>query len=88
MVDNKRDKRYNFEDYFNYDEISSEQIFFARHYIENLMGIELDNDSTIEFASIRSSVFGFLVAHIASEYEEYNKLKCKDGFKTSPPDEM
>ena len=87
MDENKQDRRFIFEDYFNYEEISSEQIFFARHYIENCMGIDLDSDPTIEFTSIRTTVLGLLVAHIASEYEEYFKMKPEDGFKSSPPGE-
>ncbi len=42
---------FDFEDHFNYQEISTQQIFFARHYIENIMGIDLDSYSTIEFSS-------------------------------------
>jgi hypothetical protein len=88
MDDNIRDRlRFDFEDHFNYEEISSEQICFARYYIENKMGIALDSDSIIEFSSISPTVFGYLVAHIAYEYEEYNKRKMEDWFKTLPPDE-
>lgn len=77
---------FDFEDYFNYQKISPEQISFARHYIETIMGIDLDSESIIEFASIRATIFGYLVAHIALEYEEYFKRKPEAGFKTSSPD--
>ena len=80
--------RFDFEDHFNYDRISSDQISFARHYIENKMGIDINSDSFIEFSTISATVFGYLVAHIALEYEEYIKGKSEDGFKISPPGEM
>ena len=76
-----------FEDQFNYQRISPDQISFARHYVENKMGIDLNSDSIIEFSSIRAIVFGYLVAHIALEYEEYLKGNSDPGFKTSSPDE-
>jgi len=79
---------FDFEDHFDYKEISPEQISFARHYIENIMGIDLDSYSTIEFSSIRATIFGYLVAHIALEYEEYFKGKPEAGFKNSSPDEL
>ena len=78
---------FNFEDHFNYEQISPEQISFARYYIENIMGIDLDSDSIIEFTSIRSTIFGYLVAHLALEYEEFKKRESETGFKPSPPDE-
>jgi len=78
---------FDFEDHFNYQEISPEQISFPRHYIEKLMGIDLDSDSIIEFSSINAIIFGYLVAHIALEYEEYLKENSDDGFKTSSRDE-
>jgi hypothetical protein len=79
---------FDFEDHFNYQEISPEKISFARHYIESIMGIDLSSDSYIEFTSIRATVFGYLVAHIALEYEEYIKGKPEAGFITSSPDEL
>jgi len=79
---------FDFEDHFNYEKISPEQISFARYYIENKMGIDLSSDSYIEFSSIRAIVFGYLVAHIVSEYEESFKGKPEAGFKTSSPDEL
>lgn len=79
---------FDFEDHFNYQRISSEQISFARHYIENNMGIDLDSYSTIEFSSISATIFGYLVAHIALEYKEYVKEKPGAGFKNSSPDEV
>ena len=79
---------FDFEDHFNYEKISPEQITFARHYVENKMGIELDDDSIIEFSSISPTVFGYLVAHIAYEYEEYNRRKMEAWFKTLPPDKV
>jgi len=78
---------FDFEDHFNYQKISPEQISFARHYIENKMGIDLDSYSSFEFSSISPTVFGYLVAHIALEYEEYLKGNSDPGFKTSSPDE-
>jgi hypothetical protein len=89
MDDKIQDRiRLDFEDHFNYERISSDQTSFARHYIENLMEIDLDSDYTIEFSSISTTVFGFMVAHIAYEYEEYNKWKWEAGFKILPPDEL
>lgn len=78
---------FDFEDYFNYQKISHEQITFARHYVENKMGIDLNSDSIIEFSSINAIIFGYLVAHIALEYEEYFKGKPEAGFKTSSADD-
>lgn len=78
---------YDFEDHFNYQTVSQVQISFARHYLKNLMGIDIDSESIIEFSSINSIIFGYLVAHIANEYEEFNKRKMEDWFKSLPPDE-
>lgn len=64
---------FNFEDHFNYQKISPEHVSFARHYIENHMGIDLDSETIIEFTPIRSEVFGYLIAHLAVEYEKYLK---------------
>lgn len=79
---------FDFEDHFNYERISPEQIYFARHYIENKMGFDLDSDASIEFKTIRATIFGYLVAHIALEYEEYYKGSSDTGFKTLSPDEV
>ncbi len=64
----------NFEDYFNND-IPSEKIRFARHYIENNMGIDMDEDSLIDFSAVGIKLFGCLVADIALEYELFRKNK-------------
>lgn len=79
---------FDFEYHFNYQEISPDQISFTRHYIENKLGIDLDSDSIIEFSSINAIILGYLVAHIALEYEEYTKGNSDAGFKTSSPDEV
>ena len=79
---------FDFEDHFNYQEISPEQISFARHYIENLMGIDLDSYSSFEFSSISPTVFGYLVAHIALEYEEYTKGNSEAGFNNKSQDKV
>jgi hypothetical protein len=63
-----------FEDHFDYQKISPEHVAFARHFIENEMGIELDSDTLIEFSPIRSKVFGFLIAHLADEFEKYKSM--------------
>ena len=76
-----------FEGYFDYKKISAEHVSFARHYIENEMGIDIDSETLIEFAPIRVTVFGFLIAHLAEEFEKYNNERFEAGFKTSPPDE-
>jgi len=52
------------------------------------MGIDLNSDSNIEFSSINAIIFGYLVAHIALEYEEYYKGNPKPGFTPSSPDEV
>jgi hypothetical protein len=67
-----------FEDYFNRDVISSEKIQFARHYLENIMGFDLKEDPLIVFSPIGSKIFGYLVAHIVVEYENYIGI-TKDG---------
>jgi hypothetical protein len=68
----------NFEDRFNMEKISSEKIQFARHYLENIMGLDLHEDPLIVFSPIGSKIFGFLVADIVLEYENY-KEETKDG---------
>ena len=67
-----------FEDYFNRDVISHEKIQFARHYLEDIMGFDLHEDPLIVFSPIGSKIFGYLVADIVLEYENY-KGKTKDG---------
>lgn len=79
---------FDFEDHFNYEKISPEQVTFARYYIEDKMGIDLDSYSSFEFSSISPTVFGFLIAHIAKEYEEYSKGSSDAGSKTKSPDEV
>ncbi len=81
-------KPFDFEDHFNYQEISPEQISFARYYLKNLMGIDLNSDIIIEFSSINAIIFGYIVAHIAVEYEEYLNENSVTGFKTSSPDNV
>ena len=60
-----------FEDLFNKDKISPKMIQFARHYMENNMGVDLGEDSQMEFSTIRSTTFGYLVGHIIVEYERF-----------------
>lgn len=62
-----------FEAYLNRDVISSEKIQFARHYLENIMGFDLYGDPLIVFSPIGSKIFGFLVADIVLEYDNYKK---------------
>ena len=69
---------FDFEDHFDYQKISPEHVLFARYYIENNMGIELDSETLIEFSPIRARVFGFLIAHLADEFEKY-KSRDLDG---------
>jgi hypothetical protein len=69
----------NFEDHFNKENISLEKIMFARDYVENLIGADIDEDPIIEISPIGSIVFGYLVAHIVDEYEMYKESKM-DGF--------
>jgi len=69
-----RDKLpFDFESHFNMEKISSEKIQFAKHYIEDKMGFELDENPLIEFTPISSRSFGYLVAHIVVEYEKYKE---------------
>jgi hypothetical protein len=69
-----RDKLpFNFADHFNLENISSEKIRFAKHYIEEQMGFDLDEDPLIVFSPIGSTIFGYLVAHIVVEYEKYQE---------------
>lgn len=67
-----------FEDHFDYQTISPEHVSFARHYIENEMGIELDSETLIEFTPIRAIVFGYFIAHLVMECEKY-KSEILDG---------
>ena len=69
-----------FEDLFNKENISEDQIQFAKQYVENKIGADLEEDPLIVFSPISSSVFGYLVAHIVTEYEKF-KEKTEDGFK-------
>lgn len=72
--DQNRDRwNFDFEGQFNMEEISSEKIRFARNYLETTMGINIGEDSLIEFSSIRSTIFGYPVAHLVSEYEKFIK---------------
>jgi len=60
-----------FEDYFNCN-IPSEKIRFARHYLENKMGLDLSEDSLIDFSAIGIKLFGSMVVDIVLEYESYS----------------
>lgn len=64
-----------FEMYFNSDIVSSEKIQFSRHYLENKMGLDLNEDSLIDFSAIGIKLFGCLVADITLEYEYYKECK-------------
>ena len=64
---------FNFEDHFNLEKISSEKIQFAKHYVENDIGIDLEEDSWIFFSPISSTVMGYFVAHIAVEFEKFKE---------------
>jgi len=75
-----------FEDLFDKENISEDQIRFAKHYVENNIGVDLDEDPLIVFSPLSSTVFGFMVAHIAVEYEKY-KTPIVPEFKYSPPGE-
>ena len=84
MGDNKKAEKteslnFDFEDLFNMKNISSEKIqFAAKHYLENIMGIDLHEDPLIVFSPIGSKIIGYLVADIVLEYENY-KEETKDG---------
>ncbi|MBU1012049.1 MAG: hypothetical protein KKG99_03530 [Bacteroidetes bacterium] len=81
-ISNENDERdrlyFDFEDHFNMNEISEEKIQFAKYYLEDKMGIDLEEDPVIVFSSINGSVFGYLVAHIVDEYL-LQKKKSEDG---------
>lgn len=71
-ADDDRDLLYfDFADHFNGSKVSEEKIQFVKNYLENKMGFDLNEDHLIEFSAIRSSIFGFLVAHIVTEYEKF-----------------
>ena len=62
-----------FEDQFNKENISSDKIQFARYYLEDKIGVDLEEDPTIVFSPIGSTIFGYLVAHIVVEYEKFKE---------------
>ena len=64
---------FNFEDYFNHEEISSDKIQFAKYYLDENLGADLEEDPMIIFSPISATVFGFLVAHIVDEYEKFKE---------------
>jgi hypothetical protein len=64
---------FDFEDHFNLKNISQDKIQFARHYVETNIGADLDEDPLIVFSPIASTVFGYMVAHIAVEYEKFKE---------------
>ena len=61
-----------FEDFFNKEVVTPEKIKFARHYVENKMGYDLNEDSLIDFSAIGIKLFGSMVVDIVLEYENYN----------------
>ena len=63
-----------FEDYFNGD-VPSVKIRFVRHYIENKMGYDLNQDSLIDFSAIGIKLFGSLLVDVIMEYEKYPGTK-------------
>lgn len=73
----------NFEDHFNLDEISMDKIQFAKFYLAENLGADLEEDPMIIFSPISATVFGCLVAHIVDEYEKF-KEKTENGFNSSP----
>ena len=62
---------FDFEDHFNKENISSDKIRFAKYYLEDKIGVDLEEDPMIVFSPIGSTVFGYLVAHIVVEYEKF-----------------
>ncbi len=62
-----------FEDQFNKENITSDQIRFARYYLEDKIGVDLEEDPMIVISPIGSTIFGYLVAHIVVEYEKYRE---------------
>ncbi len=62
-----------FEDQFNKENIRSDQIRFARYYLEDKIGVDLEEDPMIVISPIGSTIFGYLVAHIVVEYEKYRE---------------
>ena len=62
-----------FEDQFNKDNTTSDQIRFAKYYLEDKVGVNLEEDPTIVFSPIGSTIFGYLVAHIVVEYEKFKE---------------
>ena len=61
-----------FEDYFSKKTVSPEKIAFARHYIEDKMGYDLNEDSFIDFSAIGIKLFGSMIVDIVMEYESYS----------------
>ena len=64
-----------FEDYFNKKIVSPEKIEFARHYIEDKMGYDLNEDSVIDFSAIGIKLFGSMLVDIVLEYESYTRTR-------------
>ena len=62
-----------FEDKFNKENITSEKIQFARYYLEEKIGVDLEEDPMIVISPIGSTIFGYLVAHIVVEYEKFKE---------------
>jgi len=78
---------YVFEGHFVIENVFPEQLSFARHYVENIMKIDISPDSTIKLTPITATVLVDFVASIAIAYEEYYKQKFEDGLNFSPPGE-
>ena len=64
---------FDFEDHFNMDNISSDKIRFAKYYLEDKIGVDLEEDPMIVISPIGSTIFGYLVAHIVVEYETFKE---------------
>ena len=64
---------FDFEDHFNMANISSDKIQFAKYYLEDKIGVDLEEDPMIVISPIGSTIFGYLVAHIVVEYEKYKE---------------
>ncbi len=64
---------YDFEDYFNREIVSDNDIKFVQHFIEDKMGFDLVDDPILTFSSMPTTVFAYLVAHIIDEYKIFNK---------------
>lgn len=60
-----------YEELFTNEKVAPEKLLFAKTYLMNKMGVSLNEDSYMEFSTIKSINFGFLVVHIVWEYEKF-----------------